>query len=177
MSICTRKNSSIQPRSLFGFFLLDLHSLYCQILQTHRGLAHIAIAFLFTLSLIHCYYYSQLRLKSDDEDGDIFESERSFPSVFNTFVNQRCVKKIKTYLSLHSGSMLFSKFLKFLDTHAHKKNNKFEHYGEIKTLTIILYWSNHIIKMTRNVVFKLNYEIKMGVTSKILPKNHEIKIR
>lgn len=143
MSICTRKNSSIQPRSLFGFFLLDLHSLYCQILQTHRGLAHIAIAFLYTLSLIHCYYYSQLRLKSDDEDGDIFESERSFSSVFNTFVNQRCVKKIKTYLSLHSGSMLFSKCLKLLDTHAHKKATSLNTTAKLKLDNYIILVKPH----------------------------------
>ena len=107
----------------------------------------------------------------------IFLNQREVFLVFLILLLTSGVKKIKTYLSLHSGSMLFSKFLKFLDTHAHKKNNKFEHYGETKTLTIILYWSNHIIKMPRNVVFKLNYEIKMGATSKILPKNHEIKIR
>lgn len=132
MSICTRKNSS---RSLFFFvvfFLLDLHSLYCQILQTHQGLAHIVIALLYTLSLIHCFYYSQLRLKSDDEDGNIFESERSFPGVFNTFVNQRSVKKIKTYFSLHSGSMHFSKFLKLLDTHAHKKATSLNTTAKLK---------------------------------------------
>ena len=48
---------------------------------------------------------------SDDEDGDIYEQE-SFPSVFNTFANKWCVKKIKMYLSLHFGSMLFPKFPK-----------------------------------------------------------------
>ena len=39
---------------------------------------------------------------SDDEDDEIFESERSFSGVFNTFVKQWCVKKDKNIFKFAS---------------------------------------------------------------------------
>ena len=71
--------------------------------------------------LISLFYYSQLQfyyaklldipeenrqvlgfiipvVDSDNKD-DISEPERTFSGIFNTFVNQRCVKNIKMYIS------------------------------------------------------------------------------
>ena len=49
---------------------------------------------------------------SDDEDGNIFEPERSFPGFFNTIANQRLVKKDKSVFKLEFRFHAFRKFLK-----------------------------------------------------------------
>ena len=56
----------------------------------------------------------------DDENEDIFEP-RSFSGVFNTFVNQWCVKNIKMPSNLHLGSMLLPGIPEMLETHAYEK--------------------------------------------------------
>ena len=38
---------------------------------------------------------------------------------------------------------------------------------------ITVFWSNHGMKMPRNLVFRPNYEIKMPQNSKIVLKNSE----
>ena len=62
---------------------------------------------------------------SDDEDDDIFEPERSFPGVFNAFVNQWYVKKVKNVIKV------FRRISEMLETYTHKKFN-FQHYHETK---------------------------------------------
>ena len=42
-----------------------------------------------------CFIFLELYWNSDDEDDDTFEPERSFSGVFNTSVNQVCLKKYK----------------------------------------------------------------------------------
>ena len=67
---------------------------------------------------------------SDDEDDNIFQSERSFSAVFNTFVNQWCVKKDKNVFKLifrfYHG---FPKIPEVLETYAYKKF-KFQRYRD-----------------------------------------------
>ena len=49
---------------------------------------------------------------SDDEDGNIFEPERSFPVFFNTIANQWLVKKDKSVFKLEFRFHAFRRFLK-----------------------------------------------------------------
>ena len=79
------------------------------------------------------------------------------------------------YLSLHLGSMLFPKFLKYWKL-THIKKFNFQHYHETKISQIIVFLSSGEIKMPRNVVFRLNREIKMPQNSKIIQKHREIKV-
>ena len=58
---------------------------------------------------------------SNDEDDDIFEPERSFSSVFNTFVNQWCVKKDKNVFKFAFRFHAFPEISEMLETEAHKK--------------------------------------------------------
>ena len=97
--------------------------------------------------LISSFYYRQLRfyyaklldmpeedrqvlrfvdpvLDSNDEDGNIFEPERSFSCVFNTFVTQSCVKKDKNLFKATFRFLLFLKFLKCWKL-THMKNSSF----------------------------------------------------
>ena len=62
-------------------------------------------------------------VNSDDEDGDIFETEISFSGVFNTFVNQCCVTKLKFHLFpiLVFRFYALPKILEMLETYVHKK--------------------------------------------------------
>ena len=63
-----------------------------------------------------------------------------------------------------------------LETHAYRKFN-FQHYRENNMSQIIAFWSNvKAIKMPRNVVFKVNRDIKMSRNSKIIQKTGEIKM-
>ena len=58
-------------------------------------------------------------LDSGYEDDGIFETEKSFSGVFNTFVNHWCVKKDKNVLKLAFRFHAFLKIPEMLDTHAH----------------------------------------------------------
>ena len=64
------------------------------------------------------------------------------------------------YLSIHLGSMLFPKLLKYWKL-AHKKFD-FQHYRDTKTPQITVFLSNREMEMSQNVVFRLNREIKMS---------------
>ena len=68
---------------------------------------------------------------SDDEDDDIFEPERSFSGVFNAFVNQWYVKKVKNVIKVAFRFHAFRKIPEMLETYAHKKFN-FQHYHKTK---------------------------------------------
>ena len=104
--------------------------------------------------------FINLVVDSDDEDDNIFEPERSFSGVFNTFVNQCCVKKNKNLFNLAFRFDAFPETSALLETRAHKKFY-FQHYRKTKMLQVIVFWSNHEIKMLWDVLFRLNHEIKM----------------
>ena len=90
---------------------------------------------------------------SDDEDDYIFEPERRFSGVFNTFVNQWCVKNDKNAFKPVFRFHAFPEILKMLETHEHEKFN-FQQYCETKMLQTIVFSSNRKIKMPRNVLFR-----------------------
>ena len=96
----------------------------------------------------------------DDEDDNIFEPERRFSGVFNTFVNQSCVKKNKNLFKLAFRFDAFPETSALLETRTHKKFY-FQHYRKTKMLQVIVFWLNHEIKMLWDVLFRLNHEIKM----------------
>ena len=70
------------------------------------------------------------------------------------------LKKDKNVLKLGFRFHAFPEIPEMLETCAHKKYN-FQHYRDAKISQIIVFWSNHEIKMPRNVVFRLNRETKM----------------
>ena len=105
-------------------------------------------------------------LDSNDEDGDIFKPERRFSDAFNT-VNVR--KKIKMYFKFAFKFLGFPNIPETLDTHAHKKLN-LQHNCEIKCNCKINY-------ETKNIVFRLNYEIKIPRNSKIVKRTGRLKCR
>ena len=67
---------------------------------------------------------------SNGDDDDIFEPERSFSRVFNTFVNQWSLEKDKNVFKLAFRFYAFLKIPEMLETRAHKNFN-FQHYHEI----------------------------------------------
>ena len=75
---------------------------------------------------------------SDDEDDNIFEPERSFSGIFNTFVNQWYVKKDKNEFKLAFKFHAFSTILEIWETQTHKKFNV-QHYGETYMSQIIVF--------------------------------------
>ena len=69
-------------------------------------------------------------LDSDYEDDDILEPETSFSRVFNTFVNQWCIKNVyKLAFRFHA----FPEISEIMESHA-QKNSK-----------ITVFWSNRKI--------------------------------
>ena len=104
--------------------------------------------------------FINLVVDSDDEDDNIFEPERSFSGVFNTFVSQCCVKENENLFNLAFRFDAFPETSALLETRAHKKFY-FQHYCKTKMLQVIVFWSNHEIKMLWDVLFRLNHEIKM----------------
>ena len=80
-------------------------------------------------------------LDSDYEDDDILEPETSFSRVFNTFVNQWCIKNVfKLAFRFHA----FPEISEILESHA-QKNSNFQHYHETQKLQITVFWSNRKI--------------------------------
>ena len=67
-----------------------------------------------------CFAFLDLSWNSDDENDNIFESERSFSGVFNTFVKW-CVKNDKNVFNL-AYIPTFSEIPEMLETHAQKKS-------------------------------------------------------
>ena len=86
---------------------------------------------------------------SDDEDDNMFEPERGFSGVFNSFVNQWCVKKYTNVFKLELRFHAFPEILEMLETDAHVKFN-FQHPHETKMLQTIVFWSTREIKMPGN---------------------------
>ena len=99
-------------------------------------------------------------LLSDDEDDNIFELERNFSDVFDTFVNEYCIKKDKNEFKFLFRFHNFPKISKMFETHVLEKFT-FQHFREIKMSRNITFWSNREIKMLQNIVFGLNREVKM----------------
>ena len=58
------------------------------------------------------HFYVLLSWNSDDQNDDIFEPDRSFSGVFNTFVNHWSVKSDKNLFNLALRLLFFPKFLK-----------------------------------------------------------------
>ena len=67
-----------------------------------------------------CFAFLDLSWNSDDANDNIFESERSFSGVFNTFVKW-CVKNDKNVFNL-AYIPTFSEIPEMLETHAQKKS-------------------------------------------------------
>ena len=59
-----------------------------------------------------CFDFLESSSNPDHENDDIFESERGFSGVFNSFMNQWCLKNDKNVFKLVSRFLLFPKFLK-----------------------------------------------------------------
>ena len=109
-------------------------------------------------------------LHSDDKDDKIFELEKRFSDVFDTFVNEQFKMKEKNGFNFHLGFILSPKFLQS-QKFAYEKFI-FQHYRKIKTSRNIC-WSNHEIKMLRNIVSGLKVKIKMPRNPKIAQKPRE----
>ena len=77
------------------------------------------------------------------------------PVVFNTLVNQWCIKKCKNVFKLAFRLHVFCKIPEMLETHSHKRFNLRGYHG---------------IKRPSNVVFRVNCKIKMQL------KFHTVKI-
>ena len=93
--------------------------------------------------------------------------KKYFSGIFNTFVNQWCVKKGKNVFKLAFRFHAFLKIPEMLESHALKKFN-FQHYHKIKKSQIIVFWSNREIKMPQNVVFRLHREFEIQRNSKFV---------
>ena len=72
-----------------------------------------------------------LKTLSHKMEEDRFSNQKEVFWCFDTFVNQGCVNKIKMYLNLHLGSMLFPKFLRFWKL-MHIKNSFFNATAKLK---------------------------------------------
>ena len=70
--------------------------------------------------------------------------KRSFSGVFNIYVNQWCVKHDENLFTCISAPT-FPKIREIFVTHAKKCN--FKHSCKTKMLQIIVFWSNHKIKI------------------------------
>ena len=86
--------------------------------------------------------------------------------LFDTFVNQWCIKNGKNVFNLAFRLLLFPKFPKL----THIKDSVFNTTVKLKCRKLFVFWSNREIKMPRNVVLRLSREIQeiFKKTSKIL---------
>ena len=64
--------------------------------------------------------FINLAVHSDDEDDNILELEKAFFGIFNTFVNQWCVKKDKNVFKLAFRFHAFPQIPEMLETDTHK---------------------------------------------------------
>ena len=113
-----------------------------------------------------CFAFLEFSWNSVDENEDIFEPKRSFSGVFNSFVNQWCIKINKNVFNLAFRLLLFPKFLKCWKF-THIKKNNFHHCRKTK-ISQIIFWSNGEIKMPQNVVTRLTAKLNCCEIQKLL---------
>ena len=75
---------------------------------------------------------------SDDEDDDIFEPERSFSGIFNTFVNQWYVKKDKNEFMLAFRFHAFPAILEIWETQTHNQCSTLRRNAHVANYSILI---------------------------------------
>ena len=83
-----------------------------------------------------CFAFLELSWNSNDENDNIFEPERSFSGVCNTFVNEWCVKSDKNVIKLAFRLLLFPKFLKCCKL-MHKKSSTLNITTKVKCRKLV----------------------------------------